>query len=96
MAALLLTGCASADPAAWQLYSKAAYTYGRMEARVEVICTPPRNPALHDFCKEAEAVQAKIRQVAPTIEAELARDRADWGAVMQYLELVLSLAAKAL
>jgi hypothetical protein len=95
-AALLLTGCASADPAAWRLYAKAAYFYGRIEAKAEVVCAPPRNPVLADFCREAAATQQQVQTLAPTIEAELAKDRADWAAIGKYLDLVLGLAARAL
>ena len=94
--ALLLTGCAAADPGAWQLYAKASYFYGRMEAKTELVCAPPRNPNLADFCREAAQTQQRVREIAPTIESELAKDKADWAAIGKYLDLVLGLAAKAL
>lgn len=94
--AVVVTGCASADPGAWQLYSRASYFYGRIEAKTELVCSPPRNPALADFCKEAAQTQKQVQTIAPTIEAELAKERVNWPEILKYLDLVLGLAAKAL
>lgn len=95
LVALLLTGCASADPGAWTVYARASYFYGRIEAKTELVCTPPRNPALADFCREAAQTQKQVQTLAPTIEAELAKERVNWGELMKYLDLVLGLASKA-
>lgn len=92
---LFLVGCPSADPNAWRLYAKAAYTYGRIEAKAESHCAPPLKADRVEVCKEAGRVQGEIKTLAPTIEAELAKNKPDWPRIMMYLDLVLGLAAKA-
>lgn len=97
LASLALWGCTSAPPDAWRLYAKGNYYYGRMEAKTELLCTPaPTRLALADYCREAEATRQMIKGVVPSIEAELVKSKPDFGKIMQYLDLVLSLAAKAL
>jgi hypothetical protein len=95
--ALLLTGCTSAGPNAYLLYAKGNYYYGRMEAKTELLCTPtPRRADLMDYCREAAQTREIIKSVVPIIEAELVKEEPDWAKIMQYLDLVLSLASKAL
>lgn len=73
LAALLLTGCASADPSMWLMYSKAAYMYGRIEAKAETHCVAPVSPDRADVCREAAATQQAVRTMAPLIQTELAK-----------------------
>lgn len=92
---LFLTGCTTADPNAWLLYSRANYLYGRMEAKTELLCAAPVRASLVDYCQEAAKVRDTIQGINPTIQAELAKEKPDWPRIMQYLDLVLSLAGKA-
>lgn len=94
LVALLLTGCSSAPPQAWMIYSRAAYLYGRMEAKVETACSPPAPPDLTDLCTSAAGVQKEVKTLNPVIQAELSKEEPDWGRIMQYLDLVIGLAAK--
>lgn len=93
---ILLTGCTTADPNAWLLYSRANYLYGRMEAKTELLCTPPMRASLTDYCAEAAKTRDIIKAVNPTIQAELVKSKPDWPKIMQYVDLIFSLAAKAL
>ena len=91
----LLTGCAS-NAGAWRTYARGSYQYGRIEAKAELICAPPRNPALADFCREAADTQKQVRALVPILETELEKGKPDFSKIMQYIDLVLSLASKAL
>lgn len=92
-ALVCLAGCASAPPQAWMLYSRAAYLYGRMEAKVETACTPP-TARLKDLCDSAATVRQEVTTLNPVIQAELQKEEPDWGRIMQYLDLVIGLAGK--
>lgn len=96
LAGLLLVGCTTADPNAWLLYAKASHTYGRMEAKIELLCSPPIRTTLVDFCAEATETRTRIRAVTPTIQAELTKNKPDWSQILRYVDLILSLAGAAL
>lgn len=93
---LLAAGCTTADPNAWLLYSRANYVYGRMEAKTELLCAPPVRASIVDYCREAAETQKIIKAVNPTIQAELVKKKPDWQQIMQYVDLIFSLASKAL
>ena len=95
MLTMLLTGCAS-DPNLWLIYAKIAHTYGRVEAKTELLCAPPVKVSLADYCAEAARTREAVERINPIIQAELTKKRPDWPRIMQYLDLVLSLASKAL
>ncbi len=89
-----LAGCTTAAPNVWLIYTKAAYTYGRIEAKAETHCAAPIPPDRAEVCREAARVQAQIQALTPVINAELSRNRPDWDRIMSYVDLILSLAGK--
>ena len=79
----------------WLLYAKAAHLYGRVEAKTELLCSTPRRE-LADFCQEAAKTRDAIAAMNPVIQAELVKKEPDWPRILQYVDLVFSLAARAL
>lgn len=93
LAALVLVGCASKPPAAWLMYSRANYLYGRVEALAEQACKQPA-PKFQAVCTEAASVQKEVKALNPVIQAELSKEEPDWDRIFQYLDLVIGVASK--
>jgi len=93
---LLTAGCASAAPDKWLLYARANYLQGRLEAKGEALCAQSGTLAQADFCAEAKATRDTLRAAKPGIEAELSQSKPDMQKILQYVDLVFSLASKGL
>lgn len=96
LVALALVGCAAKPPSLFFMYADASYYYGRIQAKTEIVCTAPIPSRLIAFCQEAAETQKVIQTLNPLIREELARQEVDWAKVMKYVDLIFSLATKAL
>ena len=88
-----MSGCSSAPPAEWMLYSRAAYLYGRAQAFTQIACEKPE-AAKTVACVEGQKIQDEVHTLNPLIQDELSKNKPDWAKIMQFMDLAVGLASK--